>query len=85
MNELTYKLIDVEAAAPEGAEGKDWYRYTIARGASTIVGYRRGTVKQVRAHAMQYVDEINARGKNGTNPYRARPGRKKADAVEEEE
>ena len=51
--------------APAGCEGEGWYRYVLERGASTIVGSRRGTLQQVRTHAREYAAEINNRAANG--------------------
>ena len=72
-----HNLVCVErTAAPEGMNGGKWCRYVIVRDgstpdASTIVGYRRGTVQQVTAHAKHCVDQLNARA-TGVSPYRLR-------------
>ena len=68
-----YNLIAIDStAAPEGIDARHWCRYIIARDASTIVGYRRGTTQQVTQHARYYVDELNARANGRLKPYRSR-------------
>jgi len=66
-NEVEYNVLSVEKIdPPDGMEGANWYRYIIGRGASTMVGNRRGTLKRVTEHARTLVKDLNARsGRNG--------------------
>ena len=58
-----FKLARVEkTGAPDGADGDNWYRYVLDNGRSTITGQRRGSLKDVTAHAHRYAEQINARG-----------------------
>ncbi len=69
----TYSLVAVDReAAPEGIDARHWCRYIIARDASTIVGYRRGTAQQVSQHVQYYVEELNARANGQVKSYRSR-------------
>ena len=69
----TYNLVAVDCtAAPEGIHARHWCRYIIARDASTIVAYRRGTAQQVTQHARYCVDELNARANGQAKSYRSR-------------
>ncbi len=69
----TYNLISVDpTAAPEGIDARHWCRYIIARDASTVVGYRRGTAQQVTQHARYCVEELNARANGRVQSYRSR-------------
>ncbi len=72
-----YRVISVEKTEPpEGAEGKDWYRYIIERAGSTIAGHRRGTAQQVTRHAKAFADDLNARTSGrATSPWAPRPKR----------
>lgn len=64
--QTVFTLISVEKTdAPAGCLGDRWYRYVIERGASTIVGSRRGTLQQVTLHAREYAAELNLRAANG--------------------
>ena len=61
-----FNVVSVEKTdAPEGCDGEDWYRYVIERGRSTIVGSRRGSLRQVKAHATEYANDLNLRAANG--------------------
>src|SRR3989344_4871765 len=58
-----FKLARVErTGAPDGADGDNWYRYVLDNGRSTITGQRRGSLKDVTAHAHRYAEQVNARG-----------------------
>lgn len=58
-----FKLARVEKTdAPDGADGDNWYRYVLDNGRSTITGQRRGSLKDVTAHAHRYAEQVNARG-----------------------
>jgi hypothetical protein len=60
---IPFKLARVEKAdAPDGADGDNWYRYVLDNGRSTITGQRRGSLKDVTAHAHRYAEQVNARG-----------------------
>ncbi len=68
-----FKLARVEKTlAPEGAEGGNWYRYVLDNGRSTITGQRRGSLKDVTAHAHRYAEQLNARGIGSTSVWAPR-------------
>ena len=73
-NEVEYNVVSVEKTeAPDGMEGANWYRYVIGRGTSTMVGSRRGTLKQVTEHAKTLASDLNARsGRNGKSLWAPR-------------
>lgn len=61
-----FNVVSVEKTRPPaGCDGDDWYRYVIERGRSTIVGARRGSLRQVKAHATEYANDLNLRAANG--------------------
>lgn len=47
--------------APDGTEGKDWFRYVLESGRSTITGQRRGSRDDVLAYATQCAQQLNTR------------------------
>ncbi|BAU47522.1 RNP-1 like RNA-binding protein [Sulfurifustis variabilis] len=58
----SFKVALVEKiGAPDGAEGKDWYRYVLESGRSTITGQRRGSRDDVYAYATQCAEQLNTR------------------------
>ena len=73
-NEVEYNVLSVEKIdPPAGLEGANWYRYVIGRGSSTMVGNRRGTLKQVTEHAKTLASDLNARsGRNGKSLWAPR-------------
>ncbi|HEX7044989.1 MAG TPA: hypothetical protein VF203_10270 [Burkholderiales bacterium] len=55
-----YRLARVEKVeVPEA--GGHWYRYVLENGRSTITGQRRGSLKDVTAHAHRYAEQLNSR------------------------
>jgi hypothetical protein len=57
-----FKLVAIERAdPPTGADGKNWYRYTITQGANAINGYLQGTANGVKHAAEQIVGQLNER------------------------
>jgi len=46
---------------PHGGKGQTWYRYVLDNGRSKITGQRRGSLKDVTAHAQRYAEQLNAR------------------------
>jgi len=46
---------------PDGGKGQTWYRYVLDNGRSKITGQRRGSLKDVTAHAQRYAEQLNAR------------------------
>lgn len=57
-----FRLIAIERAEPPtGADGKNWYRYTITQGANAINGYLQGTATGVKNAAEQIVGQLNER------------------------
>jgi len=73
-NQVEYDVISVEKIdPPTGMDGANWYRYVIGRGNSTMVGNRRGTLKQVTEHAKTLASDLNARsGRNGKSLWAPR-------------
>lgn len=58
----SFKVARVErTGAPDGADGKDWYRYVLESGRSTITGQRRGSHDEVYAYATQCAQQLNTR------------------------
>lgn len=69
-----------KSPSPEGGEDQGWHRYVLDNGASTIVGHRRGKLRDVTAYAREYVKQLNERSATGRSPSSPR-GRKPAQAV----
>ena len=62
MKQIEYALISVKKTEPpEGEQGSNWYQYVVGKGSSSLVGKRRGTLKQVTEHAETLADDLNAR------------------------
>jgi hypothetical protein len=62
MKHADYALISVKKTEPpEGEQGNNWYQYVVGKGASSLVGKRRGTLKQVTEHAETLADSLNER------------------------
>jgi hypothetical protein len=73
-----YSLVSVECTAPpEGIQGSNWCRYVIERDASRIVGFRRGSVKQVIQKLRKEIEELNARSMTSVSAYRWRSTQQK--------
>ena len=57
-----YRVSSVEkTAVPEGAEGDNWCRYVIENGFATLMGWRRGSLREITQHAIRCVETLNAR------------------------
>jgi hypothetical protein len=57
-----FRLVAIERTEPPmGADGKNWYRYTITQGANAINGYLQGTATGVKNAAEQIVGQLNER------------------------
>ncbi|WKZ13262.1 MAG: hypothetical protein QY320_04605 [Gammaproteobacteria bacterium] len=57
-----FRLVAIERTEPpDGAAGKNWYRYTIRQGANAINGYLQGTQTAVKTSAEQIVGQLNER------------------------
>lgn len=65
--------------APDGGQGRDWYRYVLKNRRSTIVGHRRGSQQHVREYATQYAEQLNTRAVLGPTTWN--PRRKKIAAT----
>lgn len=78
-----YKVMQVEKnLSLEGNEEQGWYRYVLENGrGATIVGQRRGTLKDVTAYATQYIEQLNQRMTMTKSIWSPR-GKKPAAAVE---
>ena len=67
MSEAQYLVKTVEKVkAPAGCDGNDWCRYVLERGGSTLVGQRRGTIKQVTLYAGELARDVNSRSGGGS-------------------
>jgi hypothetical protein len=68
-----YKLARVEKVdMPDGGRGQHWYRYILNNGRSTITGQRRGSLKDVTAHAHRYAEQLNTRAFGSHSVWSAR-------------
>ena len=57
-----FSVVSVEkTAAPDGADGDNWYKYIVARDNSEIVGNMRGSLQQVTKYAKEFVENLNTR------------------------
>ena len=57
-----FRLVAVERTEPpNGADGKNWYRYTITQGVNAINGYLQGNATGVKHQAEQIVGQLNER------------------------
>jgi len=57
-----FRLVAIERAEPpNGAAGKNWFRYTIRQGGNAINGYLQGTANGVKTAAEQIVGQLNER------------------------
>jgi hypothetical protein len=57
-----FRLAAIERTDPPmGAEGKNWYRYTITQGVNSIHGYLQGSANGVKHAAEQIVGQLNER------------------------
>ncbi len=65
--------------APDGGQGRDWYRYVLKNRRSTIVGHRRGSQQHVREYATHYAEQLNTRAILGPTTWN--PRRKKIAAT----
>jgi hypothetical protein len=75
MTEARYMVKTVEKTqAPAGCDGDDWCRYVLERGGSTLVGQRRGTIKQVTRYAEELANDVNSRtgGSSGVSQWSSR-------------
>jgi len=76
-----FEVASVERTeAPHGETGRDWYRYVLKSGNSTIVGHRRGSRQYVRDYATQCAEQLNTRAASHQSLWNPR-GRKPAAAV----
>lgn len=79
-----YKLARVEKVdVPDssGGRGQHWYRYVLDNGRSTITGQRRGSLKDVTAHAHRYAEQLNTRAFGSHSVWSARRTDPKAAAA----
>lgn len=68
-----YRVARIERIdVPDGGEGKNWYRYILDNGRSTITGQRRGSKEDVVAHAERYAQQLNTRGFSGQSVWTPR-------------
>jgi len=68
-----YQVVTVEKAdPPEGLIGGNWYRYVIELEGQSIVGVRRGTLKQVTEHAKECAENMSNRFARGRTHWSSR-------------
>lgn len=61
-NRVEYDLISIKKiATPDGLESGPWYEYILGRGDSCLVCKRKGTLEQVREHALELAIDLNTR------------------------
>lgn len=65
---------------PDGGRGQHWYRYVLDNGRSTITGQRKGSLKDVTAHANRYAEQLNTRTFGSHSVWTARRTDTKAKA-----
>lgn len=76
---VTFKVSSIEKKpSEEDSEDQAWYRYVLENGRSTIVGQRRGSLKDVTAYATEYTEQLNERSSMARSTWSPR-GRKPAD------
>ncbi|MDH4133686.1 MAG: hypothetical protein OEV31_02760 [Gammaproteobacteria bacterium] len=79
---MIFEVHSVEKSdAPDGGQGRDWYRYVLKNRRSTITGHRRGSQQHVREYAAQYAEQLNTRAILGPTTWN--PRRKKVAATVE--
>lgn len=62
-----FRVASVERTeVPEGAGPIQWCRYVIENGCASIIGFRPGSLQDVKAHAEQVVAKLNERN-SGTH------------------
>ncbi|MBI3897667.1 MAG: hypothetical protein HY308_05140 [Gammaproteobacteria bacterium] len=78
-----FRLARVEKTDnPDGGRGgQHWYRYVLDNGRSTITGQRRGSLKDVTAHANRYAEQLNTRTFGSHSVWTARRGDAKPKAA----
>jgi hypothetical protein len=65
-----YELLEVEKVdSPAGAAGDDWHRYVLVRRASRIIGFRRGSLREVTEYARGCIEAFNDRNQNSRSTY----------------
>lgn len=73
----SYQVVAVEKAdPPEGIKGGNWYRYIIELEGKTIVGNRRGTLKQVTEYARECAENLSTRVARGASYWSTRNNKK---------
>lgn len=71
--ETCYEVVTVEKTnPPEGANGGNWYRYVIELEGQSIVGNRRGTLKQVTEYAKECAENMSNRFYRGRSHWTSR-------------
>jgi hypothetical protein len=69
----TYRVVSVEKTEPPaGIEGGSWYCYIITLDSETIVGNRRGTLRQVTQYAEDSAQNLSVRVTHGISPWSSR-------------
>ena len=76
-----FKVARVEKTeAPNGEQGRDWYRYVLKSSSSTITGHRRGSRQFVHDYAKECAERLNTRAATHQSIWNPR-GRKPAAAT----
>jgi len=79
LKSIIFKVSSIEKKpSEEDSDDQAWYRYVLENGRSTIVGQRRGSLKDVTAYATEYTDQLNERSSMARSTWSPR-GRKPAD------
>lgn len=79
-----YKLARVEKVdVADSTRGQHWYRYVLDNGRSTITGQRRGSLKDVTAHAHRYAEQLNTRAVGAHSVWSTRRTDPKAKAAKQ--
>lgn len=69
----SYQVVTVEKTdPPRGIEGGNWYRYVIELEGQSIVGNRRGTLKQVTEYARECAESMSTRFARGRSHWSSR-------------
>jgi len=78
---VIFKISSIEKTpSDENNDDQAWYRYVLENGRSTIVGQRRGTLKDVTDYATEYTEQLNERSTMARSTWSPR-GRKPAPAA----
>ena len=71
---IVFTISSIEKADPDQQDGSSeaWYRYILENGRSTIVGQRKGTLKDVTEYATNYTEQLNERSSMSRSTWSTR-------------